>query len=79
MESDQYLEIRGFGGLSGVRDIDGVMYEGHNFNPTSKGSLRALLVLVVKGNCSIRAISDSKWCRYGKGTTVYSKLASHLM
>lgn len=77
--SDQYLEIRGFGGLSGVRDIDGAMYEGHNFNPTSKGSLRALLVLVVKGNRSIRAISDSKWCRYGKGTTAYSKLASHLM
>lgn len=43
-----------------MRDIDGAVYEGHNFNPTSKGSLRALLVLVVKGNCSIRAISESK-------------------
>lgn len=55
------------------------MYEGHNISPTSKGSLRALLVLVVKGNCAIRAISDTKWCRYGKGTTAYSELASHLM
>lgn len=79
MGSDQYLEIRGFGGLSGVRDIYGAMYKGHNFNPTSKGSFRALLVLVVKGNCSIRAISDGKWYRYGKRTTVYTKLASHLM
>lgn len=62
-----------------MRDIDGAMYEGHNINPTSKGSLRALLLMAVKGNCSIRPISDSKWCRYGKVTTVYSKLASDLM
>lgn len=71
MGSDQYLEIRGFGGLSGVRDIDEDMYEGHNFSPMSKGSLRALLVLVVKGNCSIREISETKWCSYGEVTTVY--------
>ena len=51
------------------------MYEGHNISPTSKGSLRALLVLVVKGNCAIRAVSDTKWCRYGTGTTAYSELA----
>lgn len=55
------------------------MYEGHNISPTSKGSLRALLVLVVKGNCAIRAVSDTKWCRYGKETTPYSELASDLM
>lgn len=55
------------------------MYEGHNISPTSKVSLRALLVLVVKGNCTIRAVSDTKWCRYGKGTTVYSELACDLM
>lgn len=55
------------------------MYEGHNISPTSKGSLRALLVLVVKGNCAIRAVSDTKWCRYGKGTTAYRELASDLM
>lgn len=34
------------------------MYEGHNISPTSKGSLRALLGPVVKGNCAIRAVSD---------------------
>ena len=55
------------------------MFEGHNIRPTSKGSLRALLVLVVKGNCAIIAVSDTKWCRYGTGTTTYSKLASDLM
>lgn len=55
------------------------MYEGHNISPTSKGSLRELLVLVVKGNCAIRAVSDTKWYRYGKGTTVHSELASDLM
>lgn len=55
------------------------MYKGCNISPTSKGFLRALLVAVVKGNCAIRAVSDSKWCRYGKGTTVYSEMASDLM
>lgn len=55
------------------------MYEGHNISPASKGSLRALLVLVVKGNCAIRAVSDTKRCRYGKGTTAYRELASDLM
>lgn len=78
MGSDQYLEIRGFGGLSGVRDIDGAMYEGHNFNPTSKGSLRSL-ALVARGNSNIRSICHSKLCRYEEGTTVYSKFARHIM
>lgn len=55
------------------------MYEGHNISPTSKGSLRALLVLVVKGNWAIRAVSNTKWYRYGKGTIEYSELASDLM
>lgn len=55
------------------------MYEGHNIRPTSKGSLRALLVLVVKGNSAIRAVSDTKWCKYSKGTSAYSELASDLM
>lgn len=55
------------------------MYEGHNISPTSKGSLRAILLLVVKGNCTIRAVSDTKWCRYGKGTTANSEQGSDLM
>lgn len=55
------------------------MYEGHNLSPTSKGSLRALLGLVVKGNCAIRAVSDTKSGRYSKGTTAYSELVSDVM
>lgn len=52
---------------------------GHNIGPASKGCLGALLVLVVKGNCAIRAVSDTKWCRYGKGTTACRALGSDLM
>lgn len=44
-----------------------------------KVSFRALLVLVVKGNCAIRAVSDTKWYRYGKETPAQSELASDLM
>jgi len=55
------------------------MYEGHNISSTSKGSSGALLELVVKGNCAIRAVSETKWCRYGKGTTVYSELANYVI
>lgn len=54
------------------------MYEGHNISPTSKGSPRALFGPVVKGNCAIRAVSDTKSGRYGKGTTVHRGLVSDI-
>lgn len=55
------------------------MYERCNISLTSKGSFRALFMLLVKGNCAIRAVSDTKWCRYGKGTTAFSELAGNLI
>lgn len=36
-------------------------------------------MLLLKGNCAIRAVSDTKWCRYSKGTTAYSELACNLI
>lgn len=36
-------------------------------------------MLVVKGNCAIRAVSDTKWCKYAKETTDYSELVGDLI
>lgn len=67
--SDQYGEIRQLRFGPRVQTLNGGIsggtYEGHSIRPTSKGSFRVLLVLVVKGNRAIRAVSDTKWCRYG--------------
>ena len=85
MGSNRYPVIRGFGKAecrhwSGSwMGFEWVMYEARNISYTSKGSFRALLVLVVKGNSAIRAVSDTKWCKSGNKTTDYSDLASDLI